>query len=69
MEVKTISTEERIRMVRSLDLANYLCNRGYRMQKVIDSERNPQFKIFVFKDSKAIQDSIATYLSERGSKL
>ena len=52
-------------MVRSLDLANYLCNCGYRMQKVIDSERNPQFKIFVFKDSKAIQDSIATYLSER----
>ena len=49
--------------VRSLDLANYLCNNGYKMKKVIDSEKNPQFKIFLFEDSKAIQRSIATYLS------
>lgn len=49
--------------VRSLDLANYLCNHGYKMKKVIDSEKNPQFKIFLFEDSKAIQRSIATYLS------
>lgn len=49
--------------VRSLDLANYLCNHGYKMKKVIDYEKNPQFKIFLFEDSKAIQRSIATYLS------
>ena len=60
-----IVVEEKICTVRSLDLANYLCNRGYRMKKVIDSEKNPQFKIFIFKDSKAIQDSIATYLSQK----
>lgn len=51
--------------VRSLDLANYLCNNGYKMKKVIDSEKNPQFKIFLFEDSKAIQKSIATYLSQK----
>lgn len=51
--------------VRSLDLANYLCNNGYKMKKVIDSEKNPQFKIFLFEDNKAIQKSIATYLSQK----
>lgn len=35
------------------------------MKKVIDSEKNPQFKIFLFEDSKTIQKSIATYLSQK----
>ena len=30
--------------VRSLDLANYLCNNGHKMKKVIDSDQNPRFK-------------------------
>lgn len=51
--------------VKSLALANYLCNNGYKMKKVIDSEKNPKYKVFLFEDSKAIQDSIATYLSEK----
>lgn len=51
--------------VRSLDLANYLCNHGYKMKKVIDSDKNPQFKVFLFEDSKAIQKCIATYLSQK----
>lgn len=50
---------------RSLELANYLCNHGYKIKKVIDSDKNPQFKVFLFEDSKAIQDSIATYLSQK----
>ena len=57
--------EDNICMVRSLDLANYLCNRGYKMKKVIDSDKNPQFKVFIFKDSKDIQDNIATYLAAK----
>ena len=48
-----------------LDLANYLCNNGYKMKKVIDSDKNPRFKVFLFEDSKAIQDCIATYLSQK----
>ena len=51
--------------VRSLDLVNYLCNRGYRIKKVIDSDKNPRFKVFLFEDSRAIQDSIAAYLSQK----
>lgn len=51
--------------VRSLDLANFLCNNGYKMKKVIDSEKNPRFKVFLFEDSKAIQNCIATYLSHK----
>ena len=51
--------------VRSLDLANYLCNHGHKMKKVIDSDKNPRFKVFLFEDSKAIQDCIATYLSQK----
>lgn len=51
--------------VRSLDLVNYLCNRGYRIKKVIDSDKNPRYKVFLFEDSRAIQDSIATYLSQK----
>ena len=51
--------------VRSLDLANYLCNNGHKMKKVIDSDKNPRFKVFLFEDSKAIQDCISTYLSQK----
>lgn len=60
-------TSEKTNMctVRSLALANYLCNHGFKMQKVIDSERNPQYKLFLFEDNKAIRDSITTYLLNR----
>lgn len=51
--------------VKSLDLANYLCNNGYKMKKVVDSEKNPRFKVFLFEDSKAIQNSITTYLLQK----
>ena len=36
------------------------------MKKVIDSDKNPQFKVFIFKDSDAIQNSITTYLLKKG---
>lgn len=67
MEEWVIITSENkdICTVRSLNLANYLCNHGYKMKKVIDSDKNPRFKVFLFEDSKAIQDSIATYLSQK----
>ena len=60
-----ISKNEEVCTVRSLDLANYLCNNGYKMKKVIDSDKNPRFKVFLFEDSKAIQNCIATYLSQK----
>jgi len=51
--------------VRSLALTNYLCNNGFKIKKVIDSDKNPQFKVFLFEDSRAIQDCISTYLSQK----
>lgn len=52
--------------VRSLDLVNYLCNHGYRIKKVIDSDKNSRFKVFLFEDSKNLQSCISTYLLKRG---
>ena len=52
--------------VRSLDLANYLCNHGYRIKNVIDSDKNSRFKVFIFEDSKNLQSCISTYLLKRG---
>ena len=54
--------------VRSLDLANYLCNHGHKMKKVIDSDKNPRFKVFLFEDSKAIQNCIAKPTDVNGNK-
>lgn len=51
--------------VRSLDLVNYLCSRGFKIKKVIDSDKNPRYKVFLFEDSKAIHDSISNYLLEK----
>lgn len=34
--------------------------------KVLDSDKNPQFKIFLFQDSKEIRNAVGSYLSERG---
>lgn len=35
------------------------------MKKVIDSDKNPRFKVFLFEDNKAIQDCISAYLSQK----
>lgn len=54
-------------IIRSLDLMNWLCNRGYRVLKVEDSERNPQFKVFFFKDTPEIRESVSMYLASKGA--
>ena len=64
-EIVITRENNEVRTARSLDLANYLCNNGHKMKKVIDSDKNPRFKVFLFEDSKAIQDCIATYLSQK----
>ena len=51
--------------VRSLDLVNYLCNRGFRIKKVIDSDKDSRYKVFLFEDSKDLQNNISTYLSRK----
>lgn len=51
--------------VRSLELMNWLCHRGFTVMKVLDSDKNPQFKIFLFQDSNEIRNAVDSYLSER----
>lgn len=51
--------------VRSLELMNWLCHRGFTVMKVLDSDKNPQFKIFLFHDTKEIRNAVDSYLSER----
>lgn len=68
MEECVIHTGEKTEMyiVRSLELANWLCNRGYKMLKVEDSEKNPKFKVFLFEDTKQIRNSVSEYLLQKG---
>lgn len=67
MEECVIHTGEKTEMyiVRSLELANWLCNRGYKMLKVEDSEKNPRFKVFLFEDTNYIRNSVSEYLLQK----
>ena len=53
-------------IVRSLDLMNWLCSQGYRVLKVEDSESNPRFKVFLYRDTPEIRKSVSLYLSQKG---
>lgn len=52
-------------IVRSLDLMNWLCSQGYRVLKVEDSESNPRFKVFLYRDTPEIRKSVSLYLSQK----
>lgn len=67
MEEYVIYTGRKTEMyiVRSLELANWLCNRGYKILKVEDSEKNPKFKVFLFEDTKRIRSSVLEYLLQK----
>ena len=43
-------TKEKVEMyiVRSLAMTNWLCNHGFKILKVEDSEKDPKFKVFFF---------------------
>jgi tRNA(Ile2) C34 agmatinyltransferase TiaS len=38
-------------IVRSLSMANWLCQNGHKILKVEDSEKDSRFKVFFFKDT------------------
>lgn len=52
-------------IVKSLDLANWLCRRGFKILKVEDNVRNPKYKVFLFEDTKKIRDKVTEYLLNR----
>lgn len=52
-------------VVRSVDLVNWLCQRGYRLLKAEDSNENPKYKVFMFEDSEMLRKCVAEWLSKR----
>ena len=37
-------------IVRSLNMTNWLCNNGFKILKVEDSEKDAKYKVFLFED-------------------
>lgn len=62
----TVTKNETTQMytVRSLDLMNWLCQKGFRVKKVLDADYNPRFKIFLYEDTPLIRQSVSVYLSQ-----
>ena len=58
-----IITKEKTPMyiVRSLSMANWLCNNGHKILKVEDSEKDFRFKVFLFEDNAALRNTIKQF--------
>ena len=48
-------------IVRSLAMTNWLCNNGFKILKVEDSEKDDKLKVFLFEDSPALHDTMMKY--------
>ena len=48
-------------MVRSLAMTNWLCNNGFKILKVEDSEKNDKLKVFLFEDSPELHSTMMKY--------
>ena len=48
-------------MVRSLSMANWLCNNGHQILKVEDSEKDSRFKVFLFEDTAALHNTMKQF--------
>ena len=59
IKIQSATTEKYI--VRSLAMANWLCNNGHKMLKVEDSEKNTKFKVFLFEDTKELHNTMARF--------
>lgn len=62
-KVECIITESKTQMyiVRSLSMANWLCNNGHQILKVEDSDKDSRFKVFLFEDTAALHDTMKHY--------
>lgn len=56
-----MQTKTKMYIVRSLSMANWLCNNGHKILKVEDSESNPRFKVFLFEDTASLRNTIAQF--------
>lgn len=48
-------------IVRSLSMANWLCNNGHKILKVEDSEKDSRFKVFFFEDTAALHNTMKQF--------
>lgn len=48
-------------IVRSLAMTNWLCNNGFKILKVEDSEKDDKLKVFLFEDSPELHDTMMKY--------
>lgn len=48
-------------IVRSLSMANWLCNHGHKILKVEDSEKDSRFKVFLFEDTAALHNTMKRF--------
>ena len=48
-------------IVRSLAMTNWLCNNGFKILKVEDSEKDDKLKVFFFEDSPALHNMMMKY--------
>lgn len=54
-------------IVRSLAMTNWLCNHGFHILKVEDSEADSRFKVFLFEDTAALHNTMAKYHRQKGA--
>ena len=48
-------------IVRSLSMTNWLCNNGFKILKVEDSDKDPKFKVFLFEDTAALHTTMKKF--------
>ena len=48
-------------IVRSLAMTNWLCNNGFKILKVEDSEKDDKLKVFFFEDTPALHNTMMKY--------
>lgn len=62
--IKTQNAKMEMYIVRSLSMANWLCSNGHKILKVEDSEKDSRFKVFLFKDTKDLHNTMAKFRKE-----
>jgi hypothetical protein len=49
-------------VVKTLDMTNWLCQQGFEILKVEDSEKDRRFKVFLFRDTQNLRNKVDEYL-------
>lgn len=51
-------------VIKTLNLASYLIDKGYKIRKIDTNRDNPNFKVFLFDDTKQIRKEVEKYKKE-----